>query len=468
MRELRIIELEKKLELEKQKNEKVNKDYEKLRKFKSSVQHIFTNGQIRKLENPEKKIKWSLDDISSAICVHSAGPRAYKYLYKKKFPLPGLSTLRQWAKKIIVRPGILENVLQLMKDFSMNENDRICILSFDEMKIRSEYEYDRPNDSVLKPSNYVQVAMVRGLISKWKQPIFYQYDCRMSYQIISEIIIKLDNIGYSVVALVSDMGSTNQGLWKELEVTITKTWFQNPADVNKKVFVFADVPHLIKLIRNHFLDTGFILKNQVLNSEPIKHLIKITSISDLSINHKLSDIHLNVKKAERQKVKWAVQLLSHSTSSALRRCVSLGKFEFENALPVADFIKLVNDWFDLFNSKMPYTDSRDRMKAFGLAKETQLDILNRMNDTTSNMRAPKKQQMLPFQKGILISNSSLPALFNYLQEKFDIKYILTCCLNQDVIENFFSAIRAKGGLHDHPTALEFKYRLRSYLLGKLN
>lgn len=30
----------------------------------------------------------------------------------------------------------------------------------------------------------------------------------------------------------------------------------------------------------------------------------------------------------------------------------------------------------------------------------------------------------------------------------------------------FGALRASGGLHDHPNALEFKYRLRAYILGR--
>lgn len=37
---------------------------------------------------------------------------------------------------------------------------------------------------------------------------------------------------------------------------------------------------------------------------------------------------------------------------------------------------------------------------------------------------------------------------------------------ENVLENFFGVIRARGGLHDHPDALQFKYRLRSYILGK--
>lgn len=36
----------------------------------------------------------------------------------------------------------------------------------------------------------------------------------------------------------------------------------------------------------------------------------------------------------------------------------------------------------------------------------------------------------------------------------------------DLKRNLFGMLRSKGGLHDHPTALEFKYRLRSYILGR--
>jgi len=34
----------------------------------------------------------------------------------------------------------------------------------DEMKIKKSYEYDKKNDALLKPANYAQVIMARGLI----------------------------------------------------------------------------------------------------------------------------------------------------------------------------------------------------------------------------------------------------------------------------------------------------------------
>lgn len=54
----------------------------------------------------------------------------------------------------------------------------------------------------------------------------------------------------------------------------------------------------------------------------------------------------------------------------------------------------------------------------------------------------------------------------YSDEQLEIKYIITCRLNQDLLEHFFSFIRATGGAYDHPTALDFKYRLKRYIVGK--
>lgn len=115
---------------------------------------------------------------------------------------------------------------------------------------------------------------------------------------------------------------------------------------------------------------------------------------------------------------------------------------------------------------MPAEDSRDRKKAFGLSLDLQHNILDQMSKVMSELRVKGRKTLLPFQKGILISNTSLKLLFDDLKTRHNVKYILTYRLNQDVLENMFGALRARGGLHDHPDALEFKYRLRKYILGR--
>lgn len=444
------------------KAEKVKKEFVQLN---VNLHKIFTKGQIRKVKNLNARIKWSVEDISSAVSLFAAGPRAYRHLYRKNHPLPAPSTLRKWASKIKVEPGVIDTALNLMAHYELEEIDKVCVLVFDEMKIKSTFEYDKACDATMSPSNYVQVVIVRGLRKQWKQPIYFNYDQNMTATILRDILQKLHVIGYNVVAITSDMGPANQGLWRELNVSCNKVWFPHPSDGLKKVFVFADPVHLIKLLRNHFLDSGYHLGDVSINATPVKEVLSLISVADLKIAFKLTDEHLSVEAAARQKVKFATQLFSNSVSSAIRRCVMLGKCKNKYALQCADFIKIVNDWFDVFNSKVPEIDSRNRIKAFGLAVEEQNDIINKMNDNILQLRASGKKVLLPFQKGILLSNKSLVGLYDYLKDNYNFRYILTDRLNQDIIEHFFSSIRSKGGLHDHPTAVEFKYRLRSYLLG---
>lgn len=55
-------------------------------------------------------------------------------------------------------------------------------------------------------------------------------------------------------------------------------------------------------------------------------------------------------------------------------------------------------------------------------------------------------------------------LYDALKAEYNVQYLITYRLNQDVLENFFGVIRSKGGLYDHPDRLEFQYRMRSYIL----
>jgi len=95
---------------------------------------------------------------------------------------------------------------------------------------------------------------VLGVIGQWKQPVFYAYCSRQYAELLFEIITALTNCQFDVVAFVSDMGSSNQsGLWKDLQITVDNSSFQHPSTLHKKIHVFADVLHLIKLARNNFV-----------------------------------------------------------------------------------------------------------------------------------------------------------------------------------------------------------------------
>ncbi|XP_071567384.1 uncharacterized protein [Temnothorax nylanderi] len=64
-----------------------------------ALRKVFTPGQIKMLLSSTKNhVKWSSEDIMSAISLRSLSPKAYRYLRNvKKFPLPCATTLRNWV-----------------------------------------------------------------------------------------------------------------------------------------------------------------------------------------------------------------------------------------------------------------------------------------------------------------------------------------------------------------------------------
>lgn len=142
----------------------------------------------------------------------------------------------------------------------MNDNDKLICLSFDEIYISHEICFDKISHQVIGPHKTVQVVMARGIFKSWKQVVFYAYDTPMTGDIFLNIISELFNIGFTVVSVTSDMGTTNMGLWKSMNISYIDSSFKHPSIPDRMIHVFADAPHLLKLIRNNFRDHGFLLK----------------------------------------------------------------------------------------------------------------------------------------------------------------------------------------------------------------
>lgn len=437
---------------------------------------VFTIGQIKKLLNPNKKaIKWNSDDIATAIALRSVTPKGYRYLRKKNYPLPALSTLRKKAAEIMIEPGVLEEVLSVMKskEKDLSSQEKICVLAFDELYISQDIEIDRKKEKTVGPHKTVQVGMARGLFSNWKQPVYYGYDQPLTADIVKETISKLYDVGYTVVALTTDLGPTNSAMHTQLNIRIAENkscCFAHPSDSNLKVFVFADPPHLLKLIRNNYIDSGFTYFNAVLTKKVLEEVLLINQ-NDLKIAYKIEQKHIDCTGTERQKVSLAAQVFSHSTAEAVRYLGDTNLINYnEYYYLCADLFEDTNQWFDLFNSKVKYGKTEVAC-AYGVNLEKQGHVLQKMNHLMNNIQVGNHKTLLPFQKGVLLSNASLEQLLKYLQEKyntesFQVQYLLTNRLNQDVVENFSSYIRGMGSGHDKPSALQFMYRLKWYILGK--
>ena len=161
------------------------------------------------------------------------------------------SVLCRALQKSNVTPGFTNSLFSAlkMKVNAMSELDKQCILGFDEMSVKTGLTYNAQTDSIESfgnlgsvgttkyVSNHAHAFMVRGLASKWKQPVGYFLTSGTVTPVVLKTLVK------------------NRSMIKSLNVTPGSPFFANDGN---KIFVMFDPPHLIKNTRNNFRKHGFL------------------------------------------------------------------------------------------------------------------------------------------------------------------------------------------------------------------
>ncbi len=434
------------------------------------LKKIFSKEQIQLLIG-RKKVNWTSNDIAKALSVAAISKKAYETIRDVwHLPLPTARTLRNWGSNFKCQEGILGEVLSIMKveAYNLDSFSRLCILKFDEVSLTSKICWDKALDMIQKPYSKAQVVMCSGICSNWNQPVYYGFDTRMTRELLSKIIVAIEGAGYLVSAIVSDFDTSNQALWKSLGISSETSHFCNPSNPERKIWAFADAPHMLKLLRNHLIDQGFELPDKtVVNIQTLERLLQV-DCGELKLCPKLTRNLLTLKGAERMRVSPAAKVFSSHTAA-------LCKFVYPKSPQIWQFFQLINDWFDILNSRVPKDSDIEIRSAYGMKKEKQDLKLGEIENLVLNMRcfkySPKlktlapRPGLLPCQTGLLVSISSLRGLFEDLKVNYNVTYIKTRNLNQDVLESFFSEIRALGRTNDHPTQCDFRVRCKLLLLG---
>ena len=260
--------------------------------------------------------------------------------------------------------------------------------------------------------------MARGLTAKWKQVIYFDFDQKMTKEILYEAITLLNNIGFKTVACVSDMGGGNISLMNQLNINKENVTFYCPG-IDQPVVYFPDAPHLLKLTRNWLIDYRFQLDDEIVSIEPIAELIKISDKTEIRAAHKLTDEHLPKKGSfSRQNVRKAAQLLFHTTAKCLRFFKKNGSLKSEHSESTANFVELADKWFNLVNVRHPdwgkYTPPHQ--KAYGSDIDAQDEILKEMQEAMKKIKILNipTSAMQIFQKGVIHHANSMKALFENL------------------------------------------------------
>lgn len=361
-----------------------------------------------------------------------------------------------------MRNGILYDILKIMKinGDTLQDYEKLTVLIFGEIKISTTIEYDTFKDIAVGPHSEMQVVMARGIASNWKQPIFIDFDTKMTKSILFDIIDQLNNIGFKVICCVSDCDDENLGLWKELEITYENPIFVIPK--GQRIVYVPDSSHLMKLTRNWLLDRGFTLDGAEITKEPLEALISNVK-SEVSVCYKLTKKHITCDGSQRQNIKLATQLLSHTTAIALQHYRPISNIKLLN--DTAHFIKLINNWFELANVAHKDDRSSPFKSPYGTFLIEQDIFLNEVYDVINSMRCKGESSLQIFQKGILMYINGIKQLVQILREN-EIKYLLTIKLNKDLLANLFCQLRSRDDFNDYPSPLNVMYRLRMIILGE--
>ena len=192
---------------------------------------VLSAKQVRRLAT-SRRLHWTASDVANAVGLRCISRKAYGYVQQvMKLPLPSCSTLLRWTRGFRVTPGIIEASIEVIDAAvrGMTTLEKLCVISFDEVALDSRWCYDQTTDQVMSASK-LQVLMVRGLCGAWKQPCFYEFDAPMTLEKLTQVVVRLEELGLVVAASVSDMGPCNQIMWRQAGVTDRRTWIPHPAD----------------------------------------------------------------------------------------------------------------------------------------------------------------------------------------------------------------------------------------------
>lgn len=257
--------------------------------------------------------------------------------------------------------------------------------------------------------------------------------------IFSDIEVSLESISF-------DGARVNINMCEELGASFVygehfQPWFLNP-HTNEKFFIFFDIVHIIKLIRNTFGEKGILYSND--GKIKFSYIVKLHELQEemgLRLGNKLTKRHTNFSE-NKMKVSLATQLLSKSVASSLQYCEQ-NINGFEESKATAIFCEKCNAVFDMLNVRsqfsnklhgQPLNDKNCKKKLMALATKMEEYIVSSKDHESYPiiLRANKTEFI-----GFLVALNNIFYYFEYCKEKGFLIYVLSFKFSQDHILKIF-------------------------------
>lgn len=461
--------------------------------------HCLVNGVKHREKYPE-----AVRDF--CLMVHYASVRAYEAIrgyFGDTLPHPG--TMRAWYSNsdLNCEPGISASCLNILKRKAEKKkatgSELVVSLIFDEMHIRKMFQWcsssrtmfgyatcgsnlNEKGEEANPAANQVIVLMAIGINERIKLPFAYHFIKSLKAEerlcLIGQTIDALIDTGVKIACITFDGLVANQKMCKLFGANIDifspqfKPYFE--AKNGDKIHIMLDIPHMEKLIRGALGEhkVFFSPENEKIEWKYYEELIKYDK-RGFGLTHKLNQNHINFKQ-RKMKVNLAVELFSASTADSLEFLMKEGYTDFEDAGPTIFWTRLMNDLFDIFNSKSDQHENNFKRAICPETKDEVFDFFRRATQYIKNLtfktesgEAKKlvNSTLRTGFRGFIIDMYSVMSIYKeYVEDKKLLTCLPTYPLNQDAVEIFFSKARSLNGQNDNPSSQQFQSAYRKLLV----
>lgn len=407
-------------------------------------------------------------------------PKAYDFLRKTVLMLPHESYLRRLTSCLSsshagsvtdVHIAYLRNKARYLEP-----HQKVVSLMLDEIHVEPTATFKGGNIQGFASNNSqqqattVQAFMIASVLSKDRDVVSLVPVVNMTAAYLKEITLKvmrgIHDAGYRVLCIISDNNRINRNMFTLLcGGNELKPFIDNPFDSTIKLFFLFDSVHLLKCIRNNWINQADTSQTFTFPDLDNKTLIRRACFADLKKLHSFEDTRivklapnlthkaLNPSSTERQKVSLVLKVFNEKTIAALSFFPALS----DSVDGTKSFLDIILKLWKLFNVKDPHKGRhlRDRdSDPFRSVNDERLKFMEGIVLWLNNWEAMKCKgrhgclsQETHF--ALLHTVKSMQLLIHYLLGELKINYVLPGKFQTDNLEYRFSQYRQLSGGNYH-------------------
>lgn len=445
---------------------------------------LFLREQLQLVSKTNSAVRYSAEILIFASILYTISPHAYRFIRSStKVILPHPSTIASVCNSYDVSPakeqkeeGFL-NYTKRRVGLLQPEEKKVTLM-MDEIHIHQYLEYKggsvtgaaSNSSSVAKTAH---VFMIQSLLSAHKDVVHIlpvlRIDAEQLHQVLRRLIVELEDAGLLVVAVISDNNAINRKTMSLFSpVQTLGIVFPHPADSTRPLFYIVDPVHLLKCIRNNWLNQ----KNPEKcifypNFETIYSDVKIDGASFVTLRqlhaseqsklvkfgYGLSFKALNPSNMERQNVNLALKVFSAFVAEAVRTRGEALSLSYVTG--TSNFIELILKWWHIVNVKSPSKGRRlldpnqEPVQSMTSSQLTFLSMFVDWLDVWSMQKIDTGLLSNETHSALRLTTHALIEVSRYCFEELGFSYVLLGKFQTDCLEDRFGKYRQLAGSQYH-------------------